>query len=197
MVNEQLKARGIRSTKVLNAFLTVPRHLFVSKTYLDYAYDDYPLPIGQAQTISQPFMVALMTEQLDIKETDKVLEIGTGSGYQTAILAELSKRVHSLEVRSELSFKAKAILDALGYQNIDFHIGNGYDGLKSEAPFDKIIVTAAPKDIPEGLLRDLKVGGLMITPTGDLPFQTLYLVHKTEHAITKDVITYCRFVEMI
>jgi protein-L-isoaspartate(D-aspartate) O-methyltransferase len=197
MVNEQIVGRGIKTKKVIDAFLKVPRHLFISNIYHHMAYEDHPLPIDDNQTISQPYMVALMTDQLDIQKNDKVLEIGTGSGYQPAILAYLSNHVYTIEFHESLSIKAKQVLDDLGNKNIHYHIGNGYHGLNIYAPFDKIMVTAAPKDFPKTLINQLKDPGKMIIPVGDSMLQQLFLIEKENDQIKKSFITYCRFVEMM
>ncbi|MCR3905460.1 MAG: protein-L-isoaspartate(D-aspartate) O-methyltransferase [Tenericutes bacterium] len=197
MVNDQIISRGIKTKKIIDAFINVPRHKFISNSYQYMAYDDHPLPIDNNQTISQPYMVALMTDQLDIQKTDKVLEIGTGSGYQTAILAYLANHVYTVELHEMLSIKAKQILDELEYKNIHYHIGNGYHGLNAYAPFDKIIVTAAPKQFPKELMSQLKESGKMIIPIGDSYLQQLFLVEKENTHFKKSFITYCRFVEMV
>ncbi len=178
MVEEQIKARGIKDPLVLRAMLKVPREEFVPKHLRPEAYGDHPLPIGEGQTISQPYIVAYMTEKLQPRPGDKILEIGTGSGYQTAILAEIGCEVFTVEIRPELSFRAQKILKKLGYRKVHFKIGDGYRGWPEEAPFDGIIVTAAPPSIPEELKKQLKIGGRMVLPAGS-PFQYLYLVIRT------------------
>jgi protein-L-isoaspartate(D-aspartate) O-methyltransferase len=164
MVETQIKARGIKDTRVLSAMLKVNRHLFVPKEYQNSAYSDQPLPIGEGQTISQPYIVALMTELLELKGDEKVLEVGTGSGYQAAILAELAKEVYSIEIIESLASKAKNRLLELGYQNIKVKAGDGYLGWPEVAPFDAIIITCAPDHIPNPLLEQLKEGGRMVLP---------------------------------
>lgn len=198
MVESQIIARGITDKRVINAMLKVPRHIFVPEEYKDEAYNDYPLPIGYGQTISQPYIVALMTEALKLKENDKVLEIGTGSGYQTAILAEIVKYVYSIEIIKELAIRAKKTLDILGYKNIHIKIGNGYNGWPEKAPFDAIIVTCAPKSIPKPLIDQLKDGGRMVIPVGSrYGIQRLMRVKKINGRIHKETLTFVRFVPMI
>lgn len=166
MVEAQIKARGVKDKKVLKDFLKVPRHEFVPKELQDEAYNDCPLPIGNGQTISQPYIVALMTEALNLNKKDKVLEVGTGSGYQTAILAELAKKVYTIELYKELSERAENILKKSNYKNIHFIVGDGKKGFEKESPYDKIIITAAAKTLPESLLKQLKVEGIMVLPLG-------------------------------
>ncbi|MFN4131462.1 MAG: protein-L-isoaspartate(D-aspartate) O-methyltransferase [Caldimicrobium sp.] len=168
MVESQIKNRGIIDEKVLKAMLKVPRHLFVDPALRDQAYGDYPLPIGEGQTISQPYIVALMTEALDLKGNERVLEIGTGSGYQTAILAEIALWVYTIEKYPTLQERAKKILiQELGYKNITFKIGDGTLGWKEASPFDAIIVTAASPQIPPPLIEQLGEGGRIVIPVGD------------------------------
>jgi protein-L-isoaspartate(D-aspartate) O-methyltransferase len=195
MVEYQIKARGIQDARVLEVLRKIPRHLFVPENLKDQAYNDEPLPIGSGQTISQPYIVAYMTEQLHLEGTERVLEIGTGSGYQAAVLAELVQRVYSIEIIPELSYQAQKVLDILGYTNIEFKIGNGYFGWPDAAPFDAIIVTAAPEKIPQTLIDQLKIGGRMIIPVGDF-FQNLYLVEKKEDGIKKENKLPVRFVPL-
>lgn len=184
MVKYQLESRGIRSRRVLDAMLKVERHLFVPSEYRAMAYDDHPLPIGEGQTISQPYIVAYMTEILDIEPDDRVLEIGTGSGYQTAILAELAGEVFTVERIPSLAYAAKDLLEELGYTNIRFRLGDGSLGWEEWAPYDKIIVTAASKTIPQPLVEQLKLGGKMAIPLGGID-QTLYIIVKDEKGIKK------------
>jgi protein-L-isoaspartate(D-aspartate) O-methyltransferase len=164
MVETQIKARGINDTRVLSAMLRVERHRFVPREYQSSAYSDQPLPIGEGQTISQPYIVALMTELLELKGDEKVLEVGTGSGYQAAILAELAKEVYSIEIIESLASTAKKRLLELGYQNIRVKAGDGYLGWPEAAPFDAIIITCAPDHIPNPLLEQLKEGGRFVLP---------------------------------
>ncbi len=166
MVETQIKSRGVKDPRVLSAMLKVERHLFVPKDFQTSAYADQPLSIGEGQTISQPYIVALMTELLEVKGGEKVLEVGTGSGYQTAILAELTKEVYTIEIIEALASSAKTLLLQLGYQNIHVKAGDGYLGWPEVAPFDAIIVTCAPDHIPKPLLEQLKEEGRMVVPVG-------------------------------
>ncbi len=183
---------------VLAAIERVPRHRFVPKHLQQHAYDDRPLPIGQGQTISQPFVVALMTQALDLSPESKVLEIGTGSGYQTAILAELADEVYTVEVRPELQERAKRILDDLGYANIHYRVGDGWMGWPEEAPFDAIIVTAAAPEWPQALIKQLAEGGRMVIPVGENDWnQTLWLLTKLDGNLIKESLGPVRFVPLI
>ena len=195
MVKTQIESRGVKDPLVLKAMRKVPRHLFVPKSYQEEAYADEPLPIGEGQTISQPYIVALMTELLGLKGEEKVLEIGTGSGYQAAILAEIAKEVYSVEIICPLAQRAESSLKELGYKNIIVKCGDGYQGWKEHSPFDGIIVTAAPDHIPQPLVDQLKIEGKLVIPVGDL-FQELILVTKTEKGIKKENIIPVRFVPM-
>jgi protein-L-isoaspartate(D-aspartate) O-methyltransferase len=179
MVENQIRDRGIQNPRVLEAMRNVPRHKFVDLEYQKSAYEDHPLPIGHGQTISQPYIVAYMTEKLALTDDDKVLEIGTGSGYQAAILAELADSVYTIEIVEPLCVKAKKRLADLGYDNVFVRCGNGYNGWPEEAPFDAVIMTAAGKHIPQPLLDQLKVGGQLVAPVGDY-FQELVLMKKTD-----------------
>lgn len=179
MVSRDIKGRGIRDTQVLAAMAKIPRHLLVGERYRNDAYSDHPLPIGEGQTISQPYVVALMTEALKLKSGDRVLEIGTGSGYQAAVLAEIVKEVRSIEIRQGLARSAAARLKELGYANVTVKYADGYFGWEEHAPFDAIIITAAANHIPPPLIRQLKEGGRLILPLGSTVFyQTLTLVTK-------------------
>lgn len=198
MVRHQIIARGIKDKAVIDAMLKVPRHLFVSEEYRTEAYNDYPLPIGHGQTISQPYIVALMTEALRLKDTDKVLEIGTGSGYQTAILAEIAKEVYSIEIIEELARRASRILNYLGYRNVQIKVGDGYKGWPEKAPFDAIIVTCAPAHVPKPLIEQLKDGGRMVLPVGRrFGVQRLLLITKQKGKIHTRVLTLVSFVPML
>ena len=181
MVANQFKNRGIVNTDVLDAMSLVKRHLFVSRIYRSMAYTDNPLPIGHGQTISQPYVVALMTELLQVDKTHKVLEIGTGCGYQTAILSILSKRVITLEVLSSLSKQSKKRLIKLGYNNVNFHCADGKLGWKKEAPYDRILVSAAPVTIPELLIGQLAPKGYMVIPVGPLNNQLIHIITKDKN----------------
>jgi protein-L-isoaspartate(D-aspartate) O-methyltransferase len=179
MVEHDLRGRGIRDARVLKVMGEVPRHLFVDERYRGEAYADHPLPIGEGQTISQPYVVALMTEALKLKPSDRVLEIGTGSGYQAAVLAGIVKEVYTVEIRKTLSDRATGRLRTLGYGNVTVRYGDGYFGWEGAAPFDAIIVTASANHIPPPLIKQLKEGGKLIIPLGSTIFyQTLTLVTK-------------------
>lgn len=197
MVREQIVARGIKDQKVIQAMLDVPRHLFVPENQERMAYEDRPLPIGEGQTISQPYIVALMTETLDLDENMSVLEIGTGSGYQAAILSEIVKEVYTIEIIESLAIKAKNILEALNYNNISVKIGDGYKGWKEKAPFDAIIVTCAPSNIPKPLEQQLKEGGKMIIPLGGSITQELVLIEKRKGKLIRKEVSSVRFVPMV
>jgi protein-L-isoaspartate(D-aspartate) O-methyltransferase len=178
MVEEQLRARDIRSPRVLDAMLTVPRHLFVPEPQRSQAYSDSPLPIGYDQTISQPYIVAFMTQALDIADGHRVLEVGTGSGYQAAVLGTLTKDVYTIEISPPLAERARETLSALGYRHIQVRTGNGYLGWPEHAPYDRIMVTAAPDEVPAALLQQLKIGGLMAIPVGSVT-QELRILRRT------------------
>jgi protein-L-isoaspartate(D-aspartate) O-methyltransferase len=197
MVLEQIIARGITSKSVIEAFLTVPRSRFVSPDDQNWAFGDHPLPIDCGQTISQPYIVALMTESVAIQKQDTVLEIGTGSGYQTAILASLAKEIYTVERHPQLQEKAREVLSDLGFSNVFFRVGNGYHGWEEHAPFDVIVVTAAAPKIPAELLAQLKTGGRMVLPVGVGYFQELILVTKKELRNQIRFLCNCRFVTMI
>ena len=197
MVREQVVARGINDQKVIHAMLSVPRHLFVPANYERMAYEDRPLPIGEGQTISQPYIVALMTETLDLNKNMRVLEIGTGSGYQAAILAKIVREVYTIEIIESLGEKAEKLLSGLGYDNVHVKIGDGYKGWPGKAPFDAIIVTCAPTDIPQPLKEQLKEGGRMIIPVGGSIVQELALLEKKKGKLEKKVVAPVRFVPMV
>jgi len=196
MVHQQLEARNIKDPHVLEAMRTVKRHLFVPKHQQSLAYEDHPLPIGYNQTISQPYIVAYMTEAARLKSNDKILEIGTGSGYQAAVLAHIVKEVYSIEIIEPLAQRAEETLNSLGYQNIFIKYGDGYQGWQEHAPYDAIIVTAAPDHVPEKLLEQLAVGGRMVIPIGSFS-QNLYVISKTEKGIEKKALLPVRFVPMV
>jgi protein-L-isoaspartate(D-aspartate) O-methyltransferase len=196
MVRMDIQSRGITDESVLNAMSRVERHQFVPEHLRPFGYADHPLPIGEDQTISQPYIVALMTELLELKPEDRVLEIGTGSGYQAAVLAEIAREVYTIEIIPSLAESAKKRLKELGYQNVWVRAGDGYLGWPEKAPFDAIVVTAAPEDIPQPLIDQLKIGGRMVIPVGDFPAQTLYVVRKTESGIEKKEMIPVRFVPM-
>jgi protein-L-isoaspartate(D-aspartate) O-methyltransferase len=195
---ETLVERGIRDNRVLNAFRKVPRHLFLDEALWPQAYSDHPLPIGEKQTISQPYIVALMTEALQLTAREKVLEIGTGSGYQTAILAELADRVYSIERIPGLAKRARRVLDEQKYTNVIIRVGDGTEGWRSESPFSGIIVTAAAPDAPDPLLQQLAIDGRLIIPIGDEQLQDLMLyVKEGEDKYREENYGGCRFVKLI
>jgi protein-L-isoaspartate(D-aspartate) O-methyltransferase len=194
MVENQIKRRGIKDQKVLQAMLKVKRHEFIPERLIDEAYHDYPLPIGYEQTISQPYIVALMTENLELKPTDKVLEIGTGSGYQTAILAGVAKKIITIERIDKLSDNAKEILKS--YNNIKIITGDGRLGYEKESPYDAIIVTAAANKIPKPLINQLKEGGRLVIPVGDFIYQKLLQIKKTNNKLIERHICDVRFVPL-
>lgn len=197
MVETQLMGRGIRDERVLEAMRKVPRHLFVDEALRDQAYSDHPLPIGEKQTISQPYIVALMTESLGLTGSEKVLEIGTGSGYQTAVLAELSHRVFSIERYPSLGYRANQILQKLGYNNYIVRVGDGSLGWPDDAPFDGILVTAGAPSVPRPLVDQLAMGGRLIVPVGDRFSQDLFLVKRAEEGISKTNLGGVRFVDLV
>ncbi|MBL7132279.1 MAG: protein-L-isoaspartate(D-aspartate) O-methyltransferase [Candidatus Omnitrophica bacterium] len=196
MIKEQIISRGVKDQKVISAMEDVERHLFVPSRLRERAYDDGPLPIGYSQTISQPYIVAFMSEALNLEPEDIVLEIGTGSGYQAAILAEIVKKVYTIEILEPLAGQSRDRLKDLGYDNIEVKHGDGYLGWPEHAPFDKIIVTAAPSNIPMELVGQLKIGGKMVIPIGSF-FQELYLITKTKDGFVKKALLPVRFVPMV
>jgi protein-L-isoaspartate(D-aspartate) O-methyltransferase len=196
MVETQIRARGVADERVLAAMRRVPRHLFVPPEHQARAYDDSPLPIGFDQTISQPYIVGYMSEVLDTKPTDRVLEIGTGSGYQAAILSVLVGDVYSIEIVEPLAIRARDTMAALGYANVQVRHGNGYLGWPEAAPFDKIIVTAAPPEVPRALIDQLASGGMMVVPVGRGE-QTMTIVRKTTGGVTMTETIPVRFVPMV
>jgi len=198
MVETQIIARGISDRRVIEAMLKIPRHIFVEEAMSAQAYSDSALPIGEKQTISQPYMVALMTELLQVSSSDKVLEIGTGSGYQAALLATIAKRVYTIERIRPLALRARKALDSLGLLNINIKIDDGTDGWPEEAPFDAIIVTAGAPEIPHALISQLKVGGKLVIPVGDLFEQTLVRATKKEDgSFSREDFIGCRFVKLV
>lgn len=197
MVEKQLKPRGITDKKVLETFFKVPRHLFVPPAQVAQAYEDYPIPIGFDQTISQPYMAALMTQCLALQETSRVLEIGTGSGFQTAVLAELSESVYTVERIFELSRQAEEKLQGLGYRNISLKWGNGREGWENHSPFDRILVSCASAAIPIPLLRQLKEEGLLVIPLGGPAVQVLTVLRKEADEWVSREICSCAFVPFI
>ena len=197
MVNSQIISRGITDTRVIRAMKKVERHLFVPRQFMKLAYGDHAMAIGEGQTISQPYIVALMTDMLDLKPDMKVLEIGTGSGYQAAILAEIVDHVYSIEIVEALGLRSKKLLSELGYSNITLRIGDGYKGWQEFAPFDAIIVTCSPSDIPEPLKEQLKEGGKLIIPVGDRGVQQLVLIRKNKGKLSTKIVSSVRFVPML
>jgi protein-L-isoaspartate(D-aspartate) O-methyltransferase len=195
MVNEQLKARDIRNDRVLEAMLSVPRHRFIPESARGGAYGDFPVPIGYGQTISQPYIVAFMTQALDVGPGDRVLEIGTGSGYQAAVLSLLAREVFTIEIIESLADRARATLKDLGHQNVHVRAGNGYLGWPEYAPFDRIIVTAAPEAVPPALVEQLKIGGLMAIPIG-VGDQELRILRRTPVGLDTIATLPVRFVPM-
>ena len=195
MINDQLRARDIRDERVLRAMARVPRHELVPKNVRAEAYADHPLAIGYGQTISQPYIVAFMTEALDLQPDHRVLEIGTGSGYQAAVLGELAREVYSLEIVEPLAVSAGKVLAGLGYANVHVRAGNGYAGWPEQAPFDRIIVTAAPDDVPPALIAQLKMGGVMAIPVG-VGVQELRILRRTPEGMETLKTLPVRFVPM-
>ena len=196
MVKRQIEARGVSDSRVLAAMRRVERHKFVPQHHVTSAYDDHPLPIGHGQTISQPYIVALMTELCRLDGTEKVLEIGTGSGYQAAVLSLLAKEVYSIEIVEPLAKLSEQRFKTMGYRNIRVKCGDGYRGWPDLAPFDVIILTAAPPDIPAKLFEQLKEGGVMVAPVGDY-FQELVRIEKVEGKMRRSLVTHVRFVPMV
>ena len=197
MIKNQIEARGISDERLLKAMGKIERHRFIPGAEMADSYGDHPVPIGHGQTISQPYIVALMTELCQLREDDRVLEIGTGSGYQTAVLSELVKEVYTIEIVEELAKTAEKRLTQMGYDNIRFRAGDGYKGWEEHAPFDVILLTAAPPEIPEKLVAQLSDdNGRMIAPVGSHQ-QELIRITKTGSTIEKEFITYVRFVPMV
>jgi len=196
MVDTQIRARQVQSEVVLQAMMRVPRHLFVPESLRPYAYEDRPLPIGREQTISQPYIVGYMTDVLQLEPSHRVLEIGTGSGYQAAVLAEIATHVYSIEIVAELAEGARRALTESGYRNVDVRTGNGYLGWPDRAPFDRIIVTAAPPTIPNALVDQLAVGGIMVVPVGT-DYQEISIISKSATGTTETRTIGVRFVPMV
>jgi protein-L-isoaspartate(D-aspartate) O-methyltransferase len=197
MVHSQLRARGIGDERVLDAMLRVPRHEFAPERYRDQAYEDHPLPIGEGQTISQPYIVARMLESLVLKPTDKVLEVGTGSGYVTALLAELASDVFSVERHAALADAARELLGRMGYSKVRIIVGDGSQGFAEAAPYDAIIVSAAAAEIPRALLKQLAEGGRMIIPVGPADSQQLQLIRMENDQPRTALRELCRFVPLV
>ena len=195
MLREQIEARGVTDARVLAALRAVPRHELVPEAQRDYAYEDRPLPIGHGQTISQPYIVALMSEALELDENERVLEIGTGSGYQAAVLGELAREVYSIEIVAPLAERAKLDLARLGYDNVQVRQGDGYRGWPEQAPFDAIVVTAAPEHVPQALVDQLAVGGRLVIPVGR-GVQELLRITRDEQGVHEERLLGVRFVPM-
>jgi len=197
MVRSQIEARGIRDPRVLSAFRTVPRHLFVSEALREQAYGDYPLPIGEQQTISQPYIVAEMTQALELKKDDRVLEIGTGSGYQAAILAQIVYRVYTVERKRSLYMQARTLFDKLNYHNIVTKYADGTKGWQAESPFDAIVVTAGAPELPDALIHQLIKGGRLVVPVGNQHTQELIKIYRDKERIQQTNLGGCRFVKLV
>jgi protein-L-isoaspartate(D-aspartate) O-methyltransferase len=197
MVEEQIISRGIQDPRVIAAMKKIPRHVFVEEALQSQAYSDHPLPIGEKQTISQPYMVALMTEALQLTGKEKVLEIGAGSGYQTAILAELAEKVYSIERIRSLAIKARQLLYELGYFNVEIKVFDGTYGWSEESPFEAIMVTAGAPDVPKPLLDQLTMGGRLVIPVGDAFVQDLIRITRTAEGVKKEDLGGCRFVKLV
>jgi protein-L-isoaspartate(D-aspartate) O-methyltransferase len=197
MIQEQIQARGIRNALVLESMRSTPRHLFVPEPYRFRAYGDHPLPIGYGQTISQPYIVALMTELLDPRRGDRVLEVGTGSGYQAAVLSRIAKEVYTIEIVPELARNSAAVLKQLGYRNVFVREGDGYKGWPEKAPFDRIIVTCAPVEVPKALTDQLKAGGKLVAPIGEALQQLVVVEKRRDGSLDRKATIPVRFVPMV
>lgn len=196
MVDEQIRARGIEEPRLLNALETVPRHEFVPEARQDEAYRDEALQIGSGQTVSQPYLVALMADLLELDGDEKLLEIGTGSGYTTAVLARLASRVYTIEIIDDLAERARTVLDELGYGNVEVRVDDGYRGWPEEAPFDRILVSAAPSEVPPPLIEQLKMNGILVAPVGRT-LQDLVVIRKTADGLVRRQVEVVRFVPMV
>ncbi|HZD39160.1 MAG TPA: protein-L-isoaspartate(D-aspartate) O-methyltransferase [Terriglobales bacterium] len=196
MVKEQLVSRGIHDPRVLRAMANVPRHLFVESELWDQAYEDHPLPIGANQTISQPYIVALMAEALDLTGAERVLEVGTGSGYAAAVLSELCAEVFTVEAVAELGLKTRSVLTSLGYRNVSVLIGDGTLGWEAHAPYDAVIISAAAPCIPRPLIEQLKIPGYLVFPMGEKELQTLVRIRKDQAGIREEYLGECHFVKL-
>jgi protein-L-isoaspartate(D-aspartate) O-methyltransferase len=196
MVQEQLVTRGIKDARVLRAMAKIPRHLFVDRELSDHAYDDRPLPIGARQTISQPYMVALTVEALALTGTEKVLEVGTGSGYEAAVLAEVCGQLFSVEALEELAAKGRRVLSGLGYNNVEVLVGDGTLGWAEHAPYDAIAISAAAPCIPRPLLEQLRSPGCLVLPMGEVGLQSLVRIRKDSQGIREEYLGECRFVKL-
>lgn len=196
MVEEQIRGRGIEEPRLLSALRTVPRHEFVPESLRDDAYGDEPVQIGAGQTVSQPYLVALMADLLELDGDEKLLEIGTGSGYTTAVLARLARRVHSIEIIDGLAERARDVLAGLGYGNVEIRVGDGYRGWPEEAPFDGILVAAAPAEVPPPLIEQLGMNGILVAPVGGT-LQDLVVIRKTPDGLERRQVDVVRFVPMV
>jgi len=196
MVQEQLVSRGIKDPRVLRAMAKVPRHLFLESELWDQAYEDHPLPIGAHQTISQPYMVALMVDALALKGTERVLEVGTGSGYAAAVLSELCAEVFSVEAVEELASKARTLLSHLGYTNVSVLLGDGTLGWEEHSPYDAVVISAAAPGIPRPLIEQLRIPGYLVFPMGEKELQTLVRVRKDTEGIREEYLGDCHFVKL-
>ncbi|MFQ5824998.1 MAG: protein-L-isoaspartate(D-aspartate) O-methyltransferase [bacterium] len=197
MIDKQIRARGVRDSLVLKAIEKIPRHRFVYEHLENFAYDDTPLPIGEDQTISQPFIVAYMTAALELKGGEKVLEVGTGSGYQAAVLSGIAAHIFTIEINENLAIEAAQRLKKMGYTNVTVRFGDGYKGLKEQAPFDGIVVTAAPDHIPYPLINQLKIGGKIVIPLGETYQELIVATKLSDGSINKEARIPVRFVPMI
>ena len=197
MVRSQIEARGIKDPRVLSAFRKVPRHLFVSEALREQAYGDYPLPIGEQQTISQPYIVAEMTQALELSQDDRVLEVGTGSGYQAAILAQIVYRVYTVERRRTLYMQTRNLFDKLNFHNIVTRYADGTKGWQEESPFDAIVVTAGAPEMPEVLINQLAEGGRLVIPVGNQHTQELIKIYRDKGSIQQTNLGGCRFVKLV
>ena len=196
MVQEQLVSRGINDPRVLRAMAKVPRHLFLENELWDRAYEDHPLPIGENQTISQPYMVALLAEALELKGTERVLEVGTGSGYLAAVLSELCAEVFSIEMVPALALKARTLLNSLGYKNVSVLVGDGTLGWEEHSPYDAVVISAAAPCIPRPLIEQLKIPGYLVFPMGEKELQTLVRIRKDRDGIQEEYFGECQFVKL-
>ena len=196
MVDEQIRSRGIEEPRLLNALETVPRHEFVPEALREEAYRDEPLQIGSGQTVSQPYLVALMADLLDLDGDEKLLEIGTGSGYTTAVLARLARQVYSIEIIDELADRAGAVLEEMGHDNVEVRVGDGYRGWPEEAPFDRILVSAAPSEVPPPLIEQLGQNGVLVAPVGRT-LQDLVVIRKTADGLVRRQVDVVRLVPMV
>jgi protein-L-isoaspartate(D-aspartate) O-methyltransferase len=197
MVEEQIRARGVHDLRILAAMRDLPRHLFVPLENAEAAYSDQPLPIGEGQTISQPFMVAAMTEALELSGSERVLEVGAGSGYQAAVLGRLAREVIAIELQPRLARSAAAVLAQLGFANVEIRVGDGSEGYPAKAPYDAIVVSAAAQAVPQPLLDQLAEGGVLVMPVGPSDTQELVRLRRHGDQTTREILHYCRFVPLL